>query len=141
MISPSSFSIRERKLRSRLHFLITEQKDFFHGSPIDMARRCGNPNCKCASNDEHKHHCFCLGQTRKGMSSTVYIPKRLEKQVRQGIDNFQQALDLLEELNLESRKRLQKSKLQKKRKTKAVGKKVELISRKSKSTTKPRKPS
>lgn len=131
MISPSSFSARERELRSRLHFLISETEDFFHGSPIEMARRCGNPNCKCASSDEHKHRCFCLGQTRKGKSSTLYIPKRLEKRVRLGIDNFQQALDLFEELNLEARKRLQKAKTKKQPKA----------SSKKKSTTKPRKPS
>jgi hypothetical protein len=40
----------------------------------------------------------------------VYLPKDLESQVRQAIEHFQQALALLEELNVEARLRLDKSK-------------------------------
>lgn len=141
MASPSSFSPRERELRSRLHSLIKRTEDFFHGSPIEMARRCGNPNCKCASSDEHRHRCLCLGQTRKGKSSTLYIPKHLEKRVRLGIESFQHALDLLEELNVEGRKRLQKAKVRTKSKTKAAGKGAAGAPGKKNPTTKPLGPS
>jgi hypothetical protein len=113
MPSRSAFSSRERALRSRLHLLLNQAEDFLHGSPVDMARRCGNPNCRCASNDELKHRSLCLGQTRKGISSTVYIPRHLEAKVRSGVANFQQAQDLLEELNVEARVRLDKAKTKK----------------------------
>ncbi len=113
MPSHSAFSSREREIRSRLHLLLNQTEDFLHGSPIDMARRCGNPNCRCASNDEFKHRSLCLGQTRKGISSTVYIPRHLEAKVRKGVANFQQAQDLLEELNVEARIRLDKAKAKK----------------------------
>lgn len=113
MPSRSAFSSREREIRSRLHLLLNQAEDFLHGSPVEMARRCGNPNCRCASNDELKHRSLCLGQTRKGKSSTVYIPRRLEAKVRKGVAHFQQAQDLLEELNVEARIRLDKAKAKK----------------------------
>ncbi len=110
MPSRTTFSAREREIRSRLHSLLNQAEDFLHGSPVEMSRRCGNPNCKCASSDEYKHRSLCLGQTRKGKSSTVYIPRHLESKVREGIANFQKAQDLFEELNVEARKRLGKAK-------------------------------
>jgi hypothetical protein len=106
----SSLSARERDARSRLHSLLERADDFLHGSPIDMARRCGNPKCKCATSDKHKHRCFCLGRTRKGKSSTLYIPRHLEARVREGIDSYRLAADLLAVLDEEARARLAKLK-------------------------------
>ena len=122
--SPASLSARERQLRSRLHFLLTHAQGFLHGSLIEMARRCGNPKCRCASSDQHKHRSFYLGRTRNGKPSMVYIPKALEPEIRQWIDDFQQALALLEELNVEARERLQQSKRRQPSKTKPAAKKA-----------------
>lgn len=132
MPSPSTFSAREREARSRLHLLLNQTEDFIHGSPIEMSRRCGNPNCRCASNDKYKHTSLCLGQTSKGVSSTVYIPRDLETKVREGIANFQQARDLLEELNVEARIRLNKAKAKRVSKKRAKRKSLAKIQRKNK---------
>ena len=123
MPCPSSLSARERDLRSRLHLLLNNADGFIHGSLIEMARRCGNPNCGCASSDDLKHRSQYLGQTRHGKKSMVYLPKDLEPQVRQAIEHFQQALALLEELNAEARLRLDKSKGKRKATKKAAHKK------------------
>jgi hypothetical protein len=120
--SRSSFSARERELRSRFHLLLNNAEGFIHGSLIEMARKCGNPGCRCASSDDLKHRSQYLGQTRNGKTSMVYLSKDLEPQVRQAVEHFQQALSLLEELNLEMRLRLEKRK--RKGKKKAVSKKA-----------------
>lgn len=114
MPSRSSLSARERDLRSRLRLLLNNAEGFIHGSLIEMVRKCGNPGCRCASNDEFRHRSLYLGQTRGGKTSMIYLSKDLEPQVRQAIDDFQQILTLLEELNLEARLRLKKSKLNRK---------------------------
>lgn len=114
MPSRSSLSPRERDLRSRLHLFLNNADYLFHGSVIEMARKCGNPRCRCASSDEHKHRSLYLGQTREGKTSMLYIPKELEPLVRKGVEDFQRALALLEELNLEARRRLDKTKAKKK---------------------------
>lgn len=123
MISKSALSQRERELRSRLHSLINEAEDFIHGTPVELFRKCGNPNCKCATSDEHRHRALTLGQTRRGKSSTLYIPKNLEPKVLTGIDRFNQAQEILEELNIEARKRLEKAKKEN-RQTKRAKKKT-----------------
>ena len=136
MPSRSAQSAKERDVRSRLHLLLNQADDFLHGSPIEMSRRCGNPNCKCASNDEHKHRSLCLGQTKDGKSSTIYIPRHLESRVRDGIANFQKARELLEELNIEARLRLDKEKATKRTTAKKLFAKKKTAKKKL-----PRKPS
>ena len=128
MPSRSSLSARERSLRSQLHLLLNKADGFIHGSLIEMVRKCGSSQCRCASNDQFRHRSLYLGQTRKGKKSMVYLPNDLEPQVREAIEHFQQALTLLEELNAEARLRLDKrkheGKTNKKRARKSVRKKA-----------------
>jgi hypothetical protein len=123
MPSPASFSSRERQLRSRLHLLITNAQGFIHGSVIEMTRKCGNPSCRCASDDDLRHRSRYLGQTRGGKKSMVYLPDDLEAPIRQEVEHFEQALNLLEELNIEARLRLDKMKLKGKN-ARGVAKKI-----------------
>ncbi len=137
MPSPASFSSRERQLRSRLHLLITNAHGFIHGSVIEMARKCGNPSCRCASDDDLRHRSRYLGQTRGGKKSMVYLPADLEAPVRQEVEHFEQALNLLEELNIEARLRLDKMKLKGKN-TRGVAKKITAKKRVTKRASKKR---
>ena len=107
---PSSLPKEERRLRSRLHQLLHSAGGFLHGSLIEMARRCGNPRCRCATDDANKHRSLYLGQTRKGKTSMTYIPKNQEQTVRRWAENFQQASALLETLNEQGRLRLDSAK-------------------------------
>ena len=110
MPSRSNLSAHERQLRSRLRLLLNTSKGFLHGSLITVSRRCGKPQCRCASSEQHKHPALFLGQTRDGKTSMLYLPKALHQQARQGVEDYQEALALLEELNLEARKRLRNAK-------------------------------
>jgi hypothetical protein len=93
--------------------LLSEAEGFLHGSLIVMARRCGKPSCRCASDEGARHLSLCLGQTLGGKTTTVHIPADLEPLVRQWADNFQQASRLLEQLSQEGRGRLGKAKARK----------------------------
>lgn len=128
MPSRSSFSDKERRARSRLHQLFNNAEGFIHGSLIEMARRCGNPNCRCATGEKHKHRSAYLGQTRKGKTTTTYVGKDFEDQVRRWIDNYRQAIALLDELDQEARVRLEQAKAAKK------------LAKKKKQTTKHKQP-
>ena len=112
-VSPASLSAPERDARSRLHQLLSHAEGFLHGSLIVLARRCGKPSCRCASDDAARHASLCLGQTRGGKTTTVHIPADLEPLARLWTDNFQQASRLLEQLNQEGRRRLAKAKARK----------------------------
>ena len=75
-----------------------------------MARRCGNPRCRCASNDAHKHSSLYLGQTRASKTSMQYVPRDQEQTVRRWVENFQQASSLLEALSQQGWRRLGEAK-------------------------------
>ncbi len=112
-VSPASLSAAERRLRSRLHQLLSNADGFLHGSLIVMARRCGKPSCRCATDDNARHPALCLGQTHQGKTTMVHVPKQLEALVRQWVGNFQDAADLLEQLSQQGRERLANAKAQK----------------------------
>ena len=101
-------SRKERSVRSRLHKLIADADGFVHGSLIRMARTCGNPRCKCATKGE-KHVSLYLGQTRKRKTRMKYIPKAWEGRIRRWAGNYQQAVDLLEEISDEGWRKLRES--------------------------------
>ncbi len=73
----------------------------------------------------------------------VYLPTDLEAPVRQEVEHFQQALDLLEELNIEARLRLDKEKV-KGKKERGAAKKIttkKRVSRKISKKSSPKKKS
>lgn len=131
-VSPASLPAPERQARSRLHQLLSEAEGFLHGSLIAMARRCGKPSCRCASDDQARHRSLCLGQTRGGKTTTVHIPADLEPLARQWVDNFLQADRLLEQLSQQGRERLAKAK--------ARGSAGTAVPPASRRTTKPKPP-
>ena len=118
-----SLSAEERRLHSRLHQLLSGAGGLLHGSLIEMARRCGNPRCRCASNDAHKHRSLYLGQTRGGKTTMEYVPKDQEQTVRRWAADFQRARDLLEAISRQGWRRLGESKAKAKAARKAAKKK------------------
>jgi hypothetical protein len=108
--SPASLSAEERRIRSRLHQVLSQTVGFLRGSLIEMARRCGNPRCRCASDDANKHRSLYLGYSHEGKTTMQYIPKDLEQTVRRWAGDFQIAATLLEELSQQGRRRLNEAK-------------------------------
>ena len=136
-VSPASLPAGERRLRSRLHQILSDAEGFLHGSLIVTARRCGKPTCRCATDDDARHTSLCLGQTHKGKTTMVHVPKDLEPLVRQWVANYRNASDLLEQLNGQGRERLAGAKARK-RAGRTAGSRA---GRASKAPKPPRKPS
>lgn len=132
-----SLSAEERRLHSRLHQLLSEAGGLLHGSLIEMARRCGNPRCRCASDDAHKHRSLYLGQTRGGKTTMEYVPKDQEQIVRRWAGDFQRARDLLEAISRQGWRRLGESKAKAKAARKAAKKKT--AAKKAPAPKRPRK--
>lgn len=95
----------DRKARSQLHQLLERADGMVHGSLIRMARRCGNPNCRCALKDQ-KHVSLCLEVSEKGRTRMKHIPKAEERAVQRWVKQYQQARQLLERISQEAWKRL-----------------------------------
>ena len=110
LISPAAISAQERNSRSQLHQLLHQAEGFLHGSLIEVARRCGKPTCRCASDDKARHRSLYLGQTLQGKTTMQYIPADMEPTVRQWAADFQLAAKLLEEISQQGRVRLTQGK-------------------------------
>jgi len=132
-----SLSAEERRLHSRLHQLLSEAGGLLHGSLIEMARRCGNPRCRCASDDAHKHRSLYLGQTRGGKTTMEYVPNDQEQIVRRWAGDFQRARDLLEAISRQGWRRLGESKAKAKAARKAAKNKT--AAKKAPAPERPRK--
>ncbi len=135
-ISPLSLSPGERRLRSRLHQLLHRAEGLLHGSLIEMARRCGNPRCRCAAAENQKHRSLYLGQTRRGKTSMQYVPKDLEPTVHRWVEDFHKAIELLESLSQEGWLRLSTAKAKARIKTRSAK-----SAAKTKKTSTPKAPS
>ena len=100
----------ERRLRSQLHQLLSRSEGMIHGSLIEVARRCGKPSCRCATDEDAKHRSLYLGRTHEGKTTMDYVPKHLEQTVRQWVEDCRAALALIEGINSQGRARLKEHK-------------------------------
>lgn len=99
----------DRAARSQLRKLLDQADGMVHGSFIQMARRCGNPKCRCAQEDQ-KHRSWYLGITQMRKTRMKHIAKHQEEMVRRWIKAYQQARSLLDQISQEAWKRLIKGK-------------------------------
>jgi hypothetical protein len=98
-------SATDKAARSRLRQLLQEAEGLLHGSLIRMARRCGNPNCRCIRQGQ-KHVSWYLGVTEKRKTRMKHLPKEEEAKVRLWVKHYQEARRLLDQMSLEAWKQL-----------------------------------
>jgi hypothetical protein len=98
-------SAADRAARSQLHQLLERADALVHGSLIRMRRRCGNPNCRCATQDQ-KHESWYLGITQQRKTRMKHISKDKEPAVRQWLEADRKARHLLDQISAEAWKRL-----------------------------------
>lgn len=102
-------SATDRVARSQLRKLLEQADGMVHGSLIRMARRCGNPNCRCTVKNQ-KHQSWYLGVTQKRKTRMKHIAKSQEARVRRWVQAYQQSRALLDQISQEAWKRLAEGK-------------------------------
>jgi|GEM_PF-635059 len=94
---------REKDLLSNLTRLIN-YSEYIHANLTVMERVCGNKNCKCIKEGK-KHVSLYLTTVKKdGKRNMIYIPKKLEDEVKAYTERFFKIKEILEEvaaINLE----------------------------------------
>ena len=95
-ITRTSQSAQERRLRSELRKILNSS-GVLHGTLLERQRVCGKPNCKCASGQ--KHRSFYLVVTEGGKPRQLYVPKHWGQTVRQWVQDYQKARELMEEVS------------------------------------------
>jgi hypothetical protein len=71
---------REAKMKK-----IDEIGPFVAASLVQIRRKCGNKNCRCAKGEGHPAH--ILTMTVKGKTKSVYVPVDLVDEVRGWVQN------------------------------------------------------
>lgn len=92
----SNLSAKERRIISRIHWLISKP-GLLRANLVEMKRRCGNKNCRCAKGKLHKS--WYLYQSKGGKPHMLYIPAELEEDAVEWVNKYKEIKDLLEELS------------------------------------------
>jgi len=96
LIAKSRMSDQERQLRSALAKLLSQQ-GVIHGTLSLRHRVCGKPNCKCAKGQ--KHEGLYLLVRHEGTVRQIYVPEDRRETVRQWVENYHKARELMDELS------------------------------------------
>lgn len=92
----TSQSAHERRVRSELRRILNAG-GVLHGTLIERRRVCGKPNCKCTRG--HKHRSIYLVVTEGGNHRQLYVPQEWEQTVRQWVQDYRKARELMEEVS------------------------------------------
>lgn len=86
-----------KKTTSYLAALVSKG-EFLRGNPVIMKRVCGNKNCKCATKGE-KHESLYISENKDGARKMIYVPKRLEEEVKKKLQTYQKIKKLTERIS------------------------------------------
>ncbi len=81
---------------------LSKCKGIIRGSLITSIRKCGNKNCKCNTRGE-LHTVYLLSRSvgkGKNKNKIIYLRSEWVQPVKDGIENYHRALELLEQLSL-----------------------------------------
>jgi hypothetical protein len=71
---------------------------FLRGNPVVMERTCGNSNCRCIREGK-KHRSLYISKNKDGKRKMIYVPKRMEGEVRAKLDAYQKIKKLTEKIS------------------------------------------
>jgi len=93
----SKMSTQELEERKRhIINILPSTGHVIHGSLIPGFTKCGKQNCRCAKNEGHK--VLRLSSFYHGRTAVDHVPASWEPWIREGIENYKTAQELLLEL-------------------------------------------
>lgn len=87
-----------RRRRQALVRRLPPLTEILRGSLIERYKRCGNPDCKCATGPGHGPKCYLSISHSKASPTMDYVPQECQEQVAQYLANYHRARELLEEI-------------------------------------------
>jgi hypothetical protein len=89
-------SAQEREFRSKLAQCI-DHRGLLRGSLLVRRRVCGKPRCRCVQGQLHESLYLVISQG--GRTRQLFVPRDWEERVRQWVQEYHHAQDLLEEIS------------------------------------------
>ena len=93
---PTGRLVRRRR---QLGTALADLGPVLRASVIERFTQCGKGACKCMRGEKHGPAYYLSVSYAKGRTRTVYIPKTLRAVAETWVQNYHQALTLLEELS------------------------------------------
>lgn len=90
------FMAGRRKLREQLRAL--SFAPVMRGSVVERLRKCGRPNCACASDPERRHAGKYLSVNLQGRTQALHLRPDDEQAVREATENYARLWKLIESL-------------------------------------------
>jgi hypothetical protein len=69
------------------------------GSLVERYKRCGKPGCKCANGPGHGPKYYLTVSYPKRRPEMDYVPVDLQEKVKEYLENYRKAKEILEELS------------------------------------------
>jgi hypothetical protein len=85
---------KRKGLMDRLHKI----GPFVIGSVVHVERICGKTNCACRKGGP-KHPAMFVTWKQDGKTVTLYVPRKLEKEVEEWVENYKKAKELLGQIS------------------------------------------
>ena len=75
---------------------MTQLGPVMRGSVVELANKCGNPNCCCAQGQ--KHHQYYFSVSKKGRTKMIFLGKSKVLKARKYSNNYKTMVTILEEM-------------------------------------------
>ena len=83
-------------------------KAILRGSLVERYKRCGKPGCKCARGPGHGPKYYLTVSFPKRPPQMEYVPEAFQEKVKQYLENYRKAKEILEELSSINRELLRR---------------------------------
>ena len=100
-----------RALRQRQKALLKRfppLQEILRGSLVERYKRCGKPGCKCANGPGHGPKYYLTVSFPKRPPEMVYVPEAFQEKVKEYLENYRKAKEILEELSSINRELLRR---------------------------------
>lgn len=87
---------RRQELQARLREL--SSSPLMRGSIVERVRRCGRPNCACATDPDARHRGKYLSVHLDGRTQVVHVRPVDEEQIQRRIDAYNEIWEIINEL-------------------------------------------
>lgn len=94
----SNLPAAERHMRSRVVQVLSSGTGMIRGTLTVRERACGKSNCRCKTRGE-KHASLYLVVRTDGKSKQLCVPRAMEADVRNWVEQYHRAQELLEEIS------------------------------------------
>jgi len=88
----------EKDILSNLSNMVN-YSEYIHANLEDIARTCGNKNCRCITKSQKHISLYLITIRRDGVRKMIYITKKLKEEARQMADRYFRIMDIIEEVS------------------------------------------